>query len=207
MLAHYLTTALRLLWRERGYAAINVFGLALGFSLCLLIIQFTSYQLAVGTFHENGDRVYRVLGPAWRGGGFNTSLPIHMGPTLEEQLPQVEEAVRFRGKWPTQLRLAGKEALSGFVLTAEDGVLQVFGFPLLRGDPETALTRSYTMVLTEPMGPPPLRRRRPHGAGDPRRRALRLRGHGHRRRAAPQLPPRFLGAPLLRHDVRGEAAP
>ena len=64
MLAHYLTTALRLLWRERGYAAINVFGLALGFSLCLLIIQFTSYQLAVGTFHENGDRVYRVLGPA-----------------------------------------------------------------------------------------------------------------------------------------------
>ncbi len=168
MLAHYLTTALRLLWRERGYAAINVFGLALGFSLCLLIIQFTSHQLSVGTFHENGDRVYRVLGPAWRGGGFNTSLPIHMGPALEDQLPQVEEAVRFRGRWPTQLRLAGKESLSDWVLMAEDGVLQVFGFPLLRGDPETALTRPYTMVLTEPLA------RRLFGDDDPMGQLIRV---------------------------------
>ena len=168
MLAHYVTTAFRLLWRERGYAAINVFGLALGFSLCLLIIQFTSHQLSVGTFHENGDRVYRVLGPAWRGGGFNTSLPIHMGPALEEQLPQVEEAVRFRGRWPTQLRLAGKESLSDWVLMAEDGVLQVFGFPLLRGDPETALTRPYTMVLTEPLA------RRLFGDADPMGQLIRV---------------------------------
>ena len=168
MLLHYLTTALRLLWRERGYAAINVFGLAIGFSLCLLIIQFTSHQLSVGTFHENGDRVYRVLGPAWRGGGFNTSLPIHMGPALEEQLPQVEEAVRFRGRWPTQLRLAGKESLSDWVLMAEDGVLQVFGFPLLRGDPETALTRPYTMVLTEPLA------RRLFGDEDPMGQLIRV---------------------------------
>ena len=168
MLLHYLTTALRLLWRERGYAAINVFGLALGFSLCLLIIQFTSYQLAVGTFHENGDRIYRVLGPGWRGAAFGTSLPIHMGPTLEEQLPQVEEAVRFRGKWPAQLRLADKEALSDWVLTAEDGVLQAFGFPLLRGDPQTALTRPYTMVLTEPLA------RRLFGDADPMGQVIRV---------------------------------
>ena len=168
MLLHYLTTALRVLWRERGYAAINVFGLAIGFSLCLVIIQFTSHQLAVGTFHENGDRIYRVLGPGWRGAAFNTSLPIHMGPALEERLPQVEEAVRFRSRWPTQLRLAGKEALSDWVLTAEDGVLQVFGFPLLRGDPETALTRPYTMVLTEPLA------RRLFGDADPMGQLVRI---------------------------------
>ena len=168
MLAHYLTTALRLLWRERGYAAINVFGLAIGFSLCLLIIQFTSHQLAVGTYHENGDRIYRVLGPGWRGSAFGTSLPIHMGPALEDQLPQVEEAVRFRGRWPTQLRLAGKESLSDWVLMAEDGVLQVFGFPLLRGDPQTALARPYTMVLTEPLA------RRLFGDEDPMGQVLRV---------------------------------
>ena len=168
MLLHYLTTALRLLWRERGYAAINVFGLAIGFSLCLLIIQFTSHQLAVGTFHENGDRIYRVLGPGWRGSAFGTSLPIHMGPALEDQLPQVEEAVRFRGKWPTQLRLAGRESLSDWVLMAEDGVLQVFGFPLLRGDPQTALVRPYTMVLTEPLA------RRLFGDDDPMGQVLRV---------------------------------
>ena len=52
MLGNYLTTALRLLWRERGYAAINIFGLAVGFCLCLLTVQLAAYQLSVGDFHE-----------------------------------------------------------------------------------------------------------------------------------------------------------
>ena len=64
MLGNYLTTALRLLWRERGYAAINIFGLAIGLALCLLLVQFVAYQLAVGDLHKKKDRVYRVLGPS-----------------------------------------------------------------------------------------------------------------------------------------------
>ena len=62
MLGNYLTTALRLLWRERGYAAINIFGLAIGFALCLLIVQFSAYQLVIGDFHEKKDRVYPRAG-------------------------------------------------------------------------------------------------------------------------------------------------
>ena len=62
MLGNYLTTALRLLWRERGYAAINIFGLAVGFALCLLIIQLADYQLAIGDFHEKKDRVSACFG-------------------------------------------------------------------------------------------------------------------------------------------------
>ena len=61
MLANYLTAALRHLWRERGYAAINLFGLAVGLALCLLVIQLAAYQLSMGDFHENKDRVYRIL--------------------------------------------------------------------------------------------------------------------------------------------------
>ena len=50
MLGNYLTTALRLLWRERGYAAINIFGLAVGFCLCLLsgALSFVIAGLTVG---------------------------------------------------------------------------------------------------------------------------------------------------------------
>ena len=95
MLGNYLTTALRLLWRERGYAAINIFGLAVGFSLCLLIVLFSAYQLSVGDFHEKKDRVFRVLGPDfWSEAQYTGSLPGPLGPTLKEQLPEVEEAVQ-----------------------------------------------------------------------------------------------------------------
>ena len=162
MLGNYLTTALRLLWRERGYAAINIFGLAVGFCLCLLVIQLAAYQLAVGDFHEKKDRVFRVLGPpSWGEAQYEGSLPGPLGPTLKEQLPEVEEAVRFSSVWPRLLRAGDKEGIYEKVSEAETGVFDVFSLPLLRGDPKTALSRPYTMVLTEPLA------RRLFGESDP----------------------------------------
>ena len=66
MLGNYLITALRHLWRERGYAAINIFGLAIGLCLCLLVIQLTAYQLSVGDFtrKRTGFPRHRETGPA-----------------------------------------------------------------------------------------------------------------------------------------------
>ena len=149
MLGNYLTTALRLLWRERGYAAINIFGLAVGFALCLLIIQLADYQLAIGDFHEKKDRVYRVL---WKSSsGYEGALPVELGPTLKEQLPEVEEAVRFRPGRRGLLRVEAKDAIYEQVMLAEAGVFDMFSLPLLSGDPKTALSRPYTIVLTEPL--------------------------------------------------------
>ena len=162
MLGNYLTTALRLLWRERGYAAINIFGLAVGFCLCLLTVQLAAYQLSVGDFHEKKDRVFRVLGPDfWSEAQYTGSLPGPLGPTLKEQLPEVEEAVRFSSVWPRLLRAGDKEGIYEKVSGAEAGVFDMFSLPLLRGDPKTALARPYTMVLTEPLA------RRLFGENDP----------------------------------------
>ncbi len=169
MLGNYLTTALRHLWRERGYAAINLFGLAVGLALCLLVIQLGAYQLSVGDFHENKDRIYRILGPTfWDSDRYTFALPIQLGPVLEDQLPQVEEAVRFTASRPTLLRAGTREGISEKVLTADPGVLRVFGFPLLRGAPGTALERPYTLVLTEPLA------RRLFGEGDPMGQVVRV---------------------------------
>ena len=164
MLGNYLTTALRLLWRERGYAAINIFGLAVGFCLCLLTVQLAAYQLSVGDFHEKKDRVYRVLGPSSMSTGstgYTENVPIPLGPALKEQLPEVEEAVRFSPGWPLLLRVGDKDGRYEKVSGAEAGVFDMFSLPLLRGDPKTALSRPYTMVLTEPLA------RRLFGESDP----------------------------------------
>ena len=160
MLSNYLTTALRLLWRERGYAAINIFGLAVGFCLCLLVIQLAAYQLSVGDFHEKKDRVFRVLGPNDQNTGYTAMVPVRLGPALKEQLPEVEEAVRLiAGTY--LLRVGAKDGIFEKVLIAETGVFDVFSLPLLRGDPKTALVRPYTMVLAEPLA------RRLFGESDP----------------------------------------
>ena len=172
MLGNYLITALRHLWRERGYAAINVFGLAVGLCLCLLTIQFAAYQLSVGDFHEKKDRVFRVLKKEGRGlfrdlpdgldpPGIQTTFPLPFGPSLKEHIPEVEETVRFSGGLPRLLRVGEKNGIYAEAQWVESSVFEMFGLPLLRGDPKTALSRPYTMVLTEPFA------RRLFGEDDP----------------------------------------
>ena len=169
MLGNYLTTALRHLWRERGYAAINLFGLAVGLALCLLVIQLAAYQLSVGDFHDKKDRVFRVLGPAsWGEARYTDALPIPLGPTLEEQLPEVEAAVRFGWASINLLRVGNKEGVYEKVGAAEAGVFDMFSLPLLRGDPETALSSPRTIVLTEPLA------RRLFGESDPLGQVVRV---------------------------------
>ena len=163
MLANYLTTAFRHLCREREYAAINLFGLALGLALCLLVIQLAAYQLSVGDFHEKRDRVYRIL---MRGEGpfafSGSSMPIALGPTLREQVPEVEETARFMpDHTPRMFRVGAEGGIYEEALWTESSVFEMFSLPLLRGDSKTALSRPYTMVLTEPLA------RRLFGQSDP----------------------------------------
>ena len=162
MLANYLTTAFRHLWRERGYAAINLFGLAVGLALCLLVIQLAAYQLSVGDFHEKKNGLYRILKE--EDAGTSSSMPLPLGPALKEQVPEVEETVRFYSGSSYGLFRVGEETGKGTYERAawvDSGVFEMFSLPLLRGDPKTALSRPNTMVLTEPLA------RRLFGESDP----------------------------------------
>ena len=163
MLANYLITAFRHLCREREYAAINLFGLAVGLALCLLVIQLAAYQLSVGDYHEKRDRLYRIL---MRGEGpyafSGSSMPRPLGPTLREQVPEVEETVRFMpDHTPRMFRVGEEGGIYEEALWTESSVFEMFSLPLLRGDSKTALSRPYTMVLTEPLA------RRLFGQSDP----------------------------------------
>ena len=139
MLGNYLTTALRLLRRERGYAAINIFGLAVGFALCLLVVQLAAYQLSVGDFHQKKDRIYRVLvrqqvPSHWddtRYPEYTDGVIVALGPTLKEQLPEVEEAVRFRpGRSERNLlRVGAKDGIHEEVIWAEASVFDELAAP------------------------------------------------------------------------------
>ena len=164
MLRSYLTTALRHLWRERGYAAINLFGLAVGLALCLLVLQLAAHQLSVGDFHENRDRVYRILKET--GGPLGTVMPLPLGSALKEQVPEVQETVRFYVS-SGLFRVGQESGIQEIALWTESSVFEVFSLPLLRGDPKTALSRPYTVVLTEPLA------RRLFGESDPMGRVVR----------------------------------
>src|ERR1700741_5336388 len=98
MLRNYLKTALRNLWKSKGFSAINIVGLAIGLSTCLLILIFVMDELGYDRYNDNADRIYRVDGEIKFGGNhfILATAPAPAGPTMLTDFPEVEKEVRFR---------------------------------------------------------------------------------------------------------------
>jgi putative ABC transport system permease protein len=151
LLRNYFLIGLRNIRRQRGYAAINIFGLAVGLACCLLIALFVRDELAYDRFHERADRIHRVVIDGTASDTPTdefavTSRPI--GPALVETYPDIEAFVRLAPYDPT-VRHRGEYVYGEKVFFADPSFFEVFSFPLLEGDPATSLRDPYTLVLTE----------------------------------------------------------
>ena len=145
MLRNYLLIAYRTLKRRKGYAFINVFGLAVGLACCILIAMYVQSELSYDDFHEHADRLVAVAG-----GSFGLATPYPLADALESELPSVERAVRMM--WPG----SGEVSRDGQSFTEEDGVFhagadffELFSFPFVRGTPRGALSAPNTAIISE----------------------------------------------------------
>ncbi|MDP6040883.1 MAG: ABC transporter permease, partial [Candidatus Latescibacteria bacterium] len=154
MLRHYLKLALRNLMRQKVYSFINVFGLALGIACCLLIGLYVQHHLNYDRFHEKGDRIFQVNRSGKNDEGIQTfsaitatALAVHM----KEEWPEIEHAVRVFTFGSRLLKNGEKRLSSSNVYYVDSAFLDVFSFPLMEGDPQTALKTPFSIVLTEKM--------------------------------------------------------
>lgn len=151
MLQNYVKIALRTLQKQIGYTAINVAGLAVGLTCFILIGLFVQHELSYDTFHDKADRIYRIVkedpGSMYLGSNQYAVTSAPMVDALMEEFPEVEHAVNI-------------EASSAYlnvddVHVREDGLyaskhfFDVFGFQLLKGDPQAALVEPNSILLTE----------------------------------------------------------
>ena len=176
MLRNYLTIALRTLRRNAGYTAINLIGLAVGLAACLLIGLYVRHELSYDTFHEKSDRIYRVVQHAQRGEESRSRL-IHsarLAPAIDANLPSVEQAVRISQRWGEEILVKRGEHTfyEGNFYLADSTFFDVFGFSLRRGNPETALTEPFSVVLTERMA------EKYFGKTNPIGKTIRAEGYG-----------------------------
>jgi len=171
MLKNYLTIALRNVWKQKGYAFINVFGLAVGLAFCALILLYVRDELTFDRFHADHDRIYRVNHPSFDADGGYTGAypyePLPLGTALKAEVPEVEEYVRFYET--SYVVRSGADVVQEKILFADPSVFSVFTFPLLRGDPATALADLNTVVLSETAA------RKYFGSEDPIGKRLSLR--------------------------------
>lgn len=151
MLKNYLKIAWRNLRKQKGYAFINIFGLAVGLACCTVILLYISHELSYDKHHKHADRIYRVVPKIDFSGNYleMASAPAPMGPTLKQDFPEVEAATRFRPLGSRIVKKGDKNIKEDNLVLADSTVFDVFTMPLLYGNPETALTEPNTVVISE----------------------------------------------------------
>jgi len=152
MLTNYLKIAFRNLRKHKGYAAINIFGLALGMACCILILLFVQYELSFDRFHTKAHQVYRLVEKQT----FSGRSPEHvgltmgvMGQAMVNEYPELTNYVRFYGAGNPLARYEDKQLSIGQTFYADSSVFEMFDFELMAGDPATALDEPNSIVLTE----------------------------------------------------------
>ena len=155
MYKNYLKIALRNLLNHKGYSFINLGGLALGIACCLLIALWIVHDLSYDRFHKNADRIYRVAEIFREDGKIveeSASIPFPVGPTLQEVFPNLKAARFYQTfeKTPLLSRSIGdKSFYEPRLFFTDSTVFDIFSFELVQGNPKTALTAPFSIVLTE----------------------------------------------------------
>ena len=144
MLSTDITIAVRHLGRNKGYAAINVLGLAVGMACAILIFLYVGHELSYDRYHAQADRIYRVAF------NDNAKTSLSVGPALLADFPEVQSHLRMHpttGTWI--MKYDDRVFYERAVYWAESSLFDFFTLPLVQGDPETALVAPYTLVISE----------------------------------------------------------
>ncbi len=150
MIKNFFKITYRNLLHNKGFSAINITGLAIGMAAAALILLWIQNELSYDQFHKNKNRIYEV----WNRMRVNDEIACTntcselLAPALQKDLPEIERAVRVYSNNQLVFSVGEKRIIeSGNVV--DTGFLQMFSFPMVEGNPATALNDEHAVVLTE----------------------------------------------------------
>src|SRR5688572_30589970 len=150
MIRNYIKIAFRALIRSKVHSAINIIGLSLGITVCILIVLFVKDEWTFDRFHSRADRIYRVYAREDYGPNeqfFYTVTPFPMGPALKENLPEVEHEVRVQ-KLGTQVKV-GDNAYSETLAIVGRNFFNVFDFRMAKGSSDGVLDKQENIIISD----------------------------------------------------------
>ena len=138
--------------RHKAYSGINIFGLAIGIAACMLILQYVSFELSYENFQVNKDRIYRVqqdrydngkLSTQWAAGAFG------VGNAFKDAIPEIEDYVKLVQNGRVTTDVNNQPLKIEKVFFASGSFFNIFTYPLLAGNKNTALKEPFTAALSE----------------------------------------------------------
>jgi putative ABC transport system permease protein len=138
-------TIIRNFRRKPATNLINLIGLAISFTLVIILSVYCYSELNVDKFHVNGGRVYLF-------GENHEYTPGVLRDEILQKIPGVESAIRTGGTWESPVFQAGnQEPITSDLIFADEGFFKLFTYRFLEGSPEMALKEPLTIVITKPL--------------------------------------------------------
>ena len=151
MLRNTFRLALRSIFKNKGFAFLNISGLAVGLTASLLIFLWIQDELSFEKYNLNAENIYRVEEDQFYSGEkyHVTVTPHPSGPVWKEKIPEIREQTRINRLPRILFRQDDKVFFESSIIAADSGLFKVFTMPLVFGDPETVLNSPHSIVLTE----------------------------------------------------------
>src|SRR5690348_1743612 len=153
MIKNHLKIAWRNLMKYKFISFINLFGLTIGLTCCLLILTYILNELSYDKYNKNADQVYRITRTFYNGNGEPTlnlsTISPPFGYYLPTDFPEIEKMTRLLNNGTTPLRYKDKLINEPNVYFADGNLFDVFTVDVLKGNPKTALDEPFSVMLTE----------------------------------------------------------
>ncbi len=150
MFKNYLKTAFRSLLKNKGFTAINILGLALGLTTCLLIVFYVVDELSYDRYNVKHDRIFRV-NTDLKAGNNETSFAITAAPVADallKEFPEVEKSMRIGSGVNIRFKKGSEVIDEKNAFYCDASIFDIFTLPLLQGDPKTALAEPSAGVIS-----------------------------------------------------------
>jgi putative ABC transport system permease protein len=147
----YVRTALRKVRREKGYAFINIAGLAVGLACSVLMMLWVRQEASFDGFHANRDSIFRLVTETKNQSAakLDARAPTPTGPAVKAEVPEVLDFCRYRTNKTYGIRSGDKVLSDAVIGIADPSFFTMFSFQFLKGDPKTALDGPRSVVVTE----------------------------------------------------------
>jgi len=146
MFRNYLKTALRNMQRNRLFTGLNIFGLATGLACSILIFLWVKDELSYDRFNPGAERIFRLTGKVKDIEG--AMMPPALTGVLKNEIPGIKNATRLVSLAKV-ITVGTKKFDEKYMYYADSNFLQIFNYPLLRGNSASVLSAPNTVVLTE----------------------------------------------------------
>jgi len=152
MFKNYIKIALRNIKKHKGYSFINIAGLAIGMACCILILLWVQDELGYDLFHKSRSELYRVYTEIQYSDGRTnlfTQSYFPLARILKEECPDVVDAVRYASQNWLLIKYGDQSFADDNFGFADSSFFNMFTFRFLKGNPKTALSDKFSVVITE----------------------------------------------------------